>query len=226
MSSSCLSSAWMTEPDGLVVLLSSASAFIFWVNVRKPPSIFRTTAKTVATVLLAVLSATRHGPALLSLALTLGATGDAFLAWSEGDTAFLGGLGSFLVAHLLYIRLFLQIGGDTTLLLSETWRVSLAVVMGVVAPFMNVLLMPRVGRKLRVPVAVYSIAIFTMFLSVLTVDNRRVVYGALLFTASDVILASDRFLAPAEAIYRPVMQYAVWTLYYTGQLLIATGLVC
>lgn len=223
MSSLRLFSEWTEEPGSTILLLSLVCAVLFWVNVRSPPNLFRTTAKTAATALLAVLSATRHGPVLLSLALALGAAGDAFLAWSEGDTAFLGGLSSFLVAHLVYIKLFLQVGGGTSLFLAETWRVSLAVAMGLVAPLMNVLLMPRVSRSLKVPVAVYSVAIFIMFLSVLTVANQLVVCGALLFTTSDVILASDRFLVPAEAAYRPLMQYAVWALYYSGQLLIAVG---
>jgi uncharacterized membrane protein YhhN len=43
--------------------------------------------------------------------LALSALGDAFLA-HEGDAAFLGGLGSFLAAHILYAVLFIVSVGD------------------------------------------------------------------------------------------------------------------
>lgn len=214
----------LTSPDNLILAVSLTCALLFWINVRNPPSLPRTAAKTASTALLSCLSAARRGPTLLSLALALGATGDAFLAWSDGDAAFLGGLSSFLAAHVLYIKLFVEVGGDTSLLLAETWRTSLAVGMGLVAPGINVLLMPKISGKLRGPVAAYSAAIFLMFMSVLTVSNRQVVTGALLFTTSDVILASDRFLLSPQSAHRPWMQYAVWGLYYSGQLLIALGL--
>lgn len=152
--------------------------------------------------------------------------GDAFLSWSDGNAVFLGGLTSFLAAHVVYGKLFVSTGGGsggTSLLLSETWRVSLAVVMALVAPGFGAMLLPRVDTALRGPVAVYSAAITAMFLCALTVESQQVVAGALLFTASDIVLASDRFMVPVDSVHRPWMQYAVWALYYSGQLLIALG---
>lgn len=213
-----------SDHDTLLLVLSITSASLFWISVRQPPSLFRTSVKTASTALLALL--TRHADSpLLPLALTLGAAGDAFLACGDSDTFFLGGLASFLSAHIVYIRLFLSIGEEGKVqIASETWRLSLALAMGLVAPGMNVLLMPRVDRKLRAPVLVYSAAILVMFLSVLTVERTAVVMGALLFTTSDVLLASDRFLVAPDSAHRVWMQYAVWPLYYAGQLLIALGL--
>ena len=62
--------------------------------------------KTLAVGLLAVLVVVEDGPLLLVAALALSAVGDAFLS-RDGDKAFLGGLASFLAAHLVYIALFL-----------------------------------------------------------------------------------------------------------------------
>jgi uncharacterized membrane protein YhhN len=90
---------------------------------------------------------------------------------------------------------------------------------------MIIILLPRVARDLRLPVLIYSLTIFTMAVTATVVETniRQVLTGALLFTASDAILAADRFLVSAKSPYRPTMQYAVWTLYYSGQLLIALG---
>ena len=49
-----------------------------------------------------MLAVVENGPLLLFAALALSAVGDAFLS-REGDRAFLGGLASFLAAHLAYI---------------------------------------------------------------------------------------------------------------------------
>lgn len=213
----------LANPDVLLTL-SGVSSLLFWVNVRRRPSLPRTVAKTASTALLAAFSASRQtSSTLLPLALALGSAGDAFLAWSDGDGAFLGGLASFLAAHVAYARLFVGGGGGTDLLLGETWRVSLAGVMALVGPAFNAVLLPRVGSGLRAPVIVYSAAITAMFVSALTVSNQQVVTGALLFTASDIILASEKFIVPAGSVHKPWMQYAVWGLYYSGQLLIALG---
>lgn len=210
------------NPD-ITLALSLTSSLLFWINVRKSPSLPRTVAKTAATALLAAAAASRQGSALLSLALLLGAVGDAFLSWSDSDAAFLGGLAAFLASHIVYAKLFVSAGAGTALLLGETWRLSLAGGMALVGPGFNTLLLPRVRPALRGPVVLYSAAITAMFLSALTLDNRQVVTGALIFTASDIILASERFIVPADSAHRPWMQYAVWGLYYSGQLLIATG---
>lgn len=224
----------MSAQDVLLAL-SVASSVLFGINTRSPRSLGRTVAKTSATALLAALAALRggsEGSALLPLALGLGAVGDAFLSWSDGDGVFLAGLANFLVAHVLYAKLFVdqQPGGhgggfpQMSLLLGETWRVFVAGLMGLAAPGFAAVLLPRVGRGLRVPVAVYSAVITAMFACALTaVESTQVVAGTLLFTASDMILASDRFLVSADSVHRPWMQYAVWTLYYSGQLLIALG---
>jgi uncharacterized membrane protein YhhN len=207
-----------------VMAASWANAIIFGVNVRKPPGLFRTITKTASTTLLSAATFIRGGSLTLTGALALGSLGDAFLALDEGDAAFLSGLSSFLAAHLLYIAEFLPAGNGRTQIESEGWRKVLAAAMLLLGPAMNAPLMSRVGRPLRVPVMVYSAVIVCMTLTALTIDNSRVVWGAILFAMSDSILAADRFLVAKTSPFRPLMQYAVWVLYYSGQFLIAMGL--
>lgn len=114
-------------------------------------------------------------------------------------------------------------GGGVDKILSEKWRVGLAGAILVAAPSMNALMIPRVKKELRVPIMVYSSVIMCMFLSALGIDNSKVVAGAVMFTASDIVLATERFLLPAGSALSPWLQHATWALYYSGQLLIAQG---
>ena len=204
-----------------ILAASTASSLAFLSCVRGNPSPLRTASKTTATALLAALVASCGGPPVLACALALGALGDAFLAWSEGDGAFLGGLGSFLCAHVLYAKLFSVLGGGVAQIQVEGWRQLLAVAMLLVGPGFNYLLFSNTGPTLRVPVLAYSAVILSMYISALTVDNGLLIAGAVLFTVSDIILATEKFLVSRTSSHRPWMQYAVWMLYYSGQLLIA-----
>lgn len=220
----------MSSPDApldkTVLAVSFASAVLYLFQVRSSPSYSRMLVKTASTALLSYLSHLLNGPQYLTGALALGSLGDAFLAW-DGDLAFLCGLSSFLVAHIGYILLFLQTqpaAGFQTLL-EDGWRTATAGGLMVLVPVMIAMLMPKVGKALRVPVLIYSNVICGMALTALTLENTRVIVGATMFTASDSILAADKFLVPATAGYRGLMQRAVWVLYYGGQALIALGFV-
>ncbi|SPO07763.1 uncharacterized protein DNG_10458 [Cephalotrichum gorgonifer] len=214
--------------DNTVLTLSVVSAFVYLSITRAAPSYSRMVSKTASTALLSLLAYQHGGPYSLVGALALGSLGDAFLAWDNGsdedsDSNFLCGLGSFLAAHILYVFLFAQSGGGKEKLLDDTWRVAAATFFLVVlAPTMIALLIPRVARDLRVPILVYTAAIGTMLLMALTMDNMLVITGSALFTTSDAILSTEKFLLPRSP-YSPLMQYAVWVLYYSGQLLIALG---
>jgi uncharacterized membrane protein YhhN len=90
---------------------------------------------------------------------------------------------------------------------------------------MLVLLMRRISPSLRGPVTVYIVAILSMGVSALTLDAPLVITGALLFMASDTLLATEKFLLPAISRQRDWMRYAVWGTYYLGQLAITLGLI-
>ncbi|CDX34439.1 conserved membrane hypothetical protein [Mesorhizobium sp. SOD10] len=204
------------------LLFSFVATVIYFFALDMPPKWTRTAAKTLAVALLAVLAAMQGGPALLIAALALSAAGDAFLS-RDGGKAFLGGLASFLAGHLAYVVLFAQAGGGLGLLTAQSWQGAIAVAMAVFSIVMLAALWRRVGPQLRIPVAVYVAAILAMGVSALTTQNRWVIAGAVLFVASDGLLAAERFLLSAISPHRLWMRYTVWVLYYAAQLAITLG---
>ncbi|MEX0344569.1 MAG: lysoplasmalogenase [Rhizobiaceae bacterium] len=218
----------MPFPGGLeatangTLLFSIIAALVYLLIVKRPPSWRRTVVKALSTALLALLAAIEGGPALLVLALALGSLGDAFLA-NDGERAFLGGLTSFLAAHLAYVWLFWSAGYGAETLGAEIWRLAGTVLILGLAAVMMYMLLPTVGGDLRIPVGVYVGAIVLMGLTALTLDKPMVILGAAMFMASDTILASEKFLLAERSPHRRWTPYAVWTLYYAGQAAIALG---
>jgi uncharacterized membrane protein YhhN len=208
--------------DSTLLAMSIGAAIIYGIKARQSPTHLRMAAKTISTALLSVRAALHGEPTLLVTALAFGAIGDAFLAW-DGETAFISGLASFLAAHIFYIVLFVQNGRGVLQLQSDSRRVAVAITITILAPVMLVLLIPRVGRELRIPIFAYSSAISAMVLMALTMANDQIVLGAVLFTISDFFLATDKFLLSPKSTHRTWMQHTVWVLYYSGQLLISMG---
>lgn len=202
------------------LLLSAAAAVIYALIVNMRPMPLRTAVKALAVALLAVLVFLENGPALLFGALVLSAGGDALLS-REGDRMFLAGVVSFLAAHCFYIALFFWQGGGIEVVLGETWRIAAAVLIAGVALLMLTLLWRCVKPALRPAIIAYEIVIAVMGLAALAMHDAGVVVGALLFIASDVTLALERFVVSAISPHRPWMRFAVWTLYYAAQLTIA-----
>jgi len=204
------------------LVFSLVAAVIYAFTLNMPPSLARSAAKTLAVAMLAVLALMQGGPLLLVAALALSAVGDAFLS-RDGEKAFLGGLASFLLAHILYVPLFLQSGGGSGLLGTESWRGAIALALAAFAIVMLAALWRRVGPALRLPIAIYVAAILAMGISALTTSNTLVIGGAILFMASDGLLAAEKFLLAAISPHRAWMRYAVWALYYAAQLGITLG---
>ncbi|WP_202299137.1 lysoplasmalogenase [Mesorhizobium sp. 131-2-1] len=204
------------------LVFSLVAAVIYAFTLNMPPSLARSAAKTLAVAMLAVLALMQGGPLLLVAALALSAVGDAFLS-RDGEKAFLGGLASFLLAHILYVPLFLQSGGGSGLLGTESWRGAIALALVAFAIVMLAALWRRVGPALRLPVAIYVAAILAMGISALTTSSTLVIAGAILFMASDGLLAAEKFLLAAISPHRVWMRYAVWALYYAAQLCITLG---
>ncbi|TSE12868.1 lysoplasmalogenase [Mesorhizobium intechi] len=204
------------------LIFSLVAAVIYAFTLGMPPSLARSAAKTLAVAMLAVLSALQGGPLLLVAALALSAVGDAFLS-RDGEKAFLGGLASFLVAHIVYIALFLRSGGGVGLLGAEPWRGAIALALAVFVTIMLAALWRRVGPGLRAPITIYVVAILAMGVAALTTNSVWVIGGAVLFMASDGLLATEKFLVAAISPHRAWMRLAVWVLYYTAQLGITLG---
>lgn len=107
---------------------------------------------------------------------------------------FVEGLASFLVAHVCYGGAFLAVMERPWV-----WWVA-AAAFAAIGVVMVAVLLPGLGR-LRAPVAAYTLVIMTMGTLAASVwrlapeaaSSRALLAGALLFIASDTLLAFDRF---------------------------------
>lgn len=204
------------------LLFSAAAAFFYLLMRDRPPSPRRTAMKAGSVALLALLAIIEGGPVLLVAALALSAMGDAFLA-HEGEKRFLGGLASFLVAHLVYVALFWQAGGGVEIWSAQPWRLAGPTLAAIGTAILLRRLLRTVATPLRLPVAAYAAAIVAMVLTASTVSAPPVLAGAALFVLSDMILAVSRFLLRPASPYRGSTGLAVWVFYYLAQLAITLG---
>lgn len=138
---------------------------------------------------------------------------------------FLIGLGAFLIAHLCYCIAFLhnitEVGGG------EGWIVGLGITVIIVlfAVLFSWELVPRLDEDLYIPVIAY-ISIIACMAALAAFRWMRtfprsfwlVMIGALLFMASDSLLAANRFISPFAGAH-----VAIILTYATAQLLIAAG---
>lgn len=145
-------------------------------------------------------------------ALVLSAVGDVFLLGTS-DRTFLGGLGSFLVAHVLFAAAFVVRG-----IAPAGWAA--AVPLGVFLVAVLRWLRPHLPGQMRLPVVGYAVAISVMgVLAVATAGERwdwRIPVGAGLFIASDVAVARQAFVMES-------FTNRLWGLpaYYLAQVLLA-----
>ncbi len=183
----------------------------------------RTLLKVSGVVILAGIAYAAGGPWLLWAALLASALGDAFLA-GKPERWLLPGMGAFFLAHVFYVVLFWQPGEGG----SWSWPVKIAqaaLVLGGV--FYIRWLAPRIEAKMRVPVILYGAVILMMGAAGIALPSAwwLVTVGALMFIASDSILAHQLFCRPADAPPNKPASYAVWFLYFFGQAAIMLGLI-
>ena len=171
-------------------------------------------------VAMAIAATAAGGPpppyrALVLAGLGCSLVGDVFLMLP--DKRFAAGLASFLVAHVCYVAAFAGAAPAPagTLLLAAAAAVGVAVA---------VPLWPHLGR-FRVPVAVYVVALVALLwqaggwaASTGAVNARLAAAGAVLFTASDAVLAHNRFRRPFRAA-----QAVILSTYFVAQGLIAAS---
>lgn len=172
--------------------------------------------KTSMCVLLALI-AWRAQAKLLSVALLFSAAGDAFLGL-DGQRLFVPGLASFLITHVLYSALFVRTA-KTARAARSPMRMAVLVITPLFAVSFILVLWPKLGG-LALPVALYMIAIVTMALLSLRIVHWAVPLGAILFVASDSLIALGKFLWTA-----PWVSPAIWITYALAQLLIVHGLI-
>lgn len=159
---------------------------------------------------------------LLWAALAASALGDLFLA-GKPERWLLSGMAAFFVAHVLYIVIFWQLGegaaGGAGVKVAQAALV-------LAGAFYIRWLAPRIEKPMRLPVIAYGAVILTMGAAALALPAGAwiVTAGALMFIASDAILAFELFCQPPGAPPRRLPAYAIWFLYFLGQAAITFGL--
>ena len=146
------------------------------------------------------------------VALVLSLAGDVFLML-PGDTYFVPGLGSFLLAHLAYVVGFV-IGPGTGAELAVGALITL-----VVAVPLGVRLLRAVKRTspaLAGPVAAYVTVIAVMVACATGWGNAFAVVGAWLFFASDALIGETRFVRTGQEDAR-WGRLAIIVTYHLGQ---------
>jgi len=174
--------------------------------------IFRTAAKAVPVVTLLVLVLSRmQGTARICLAGALFGSlcGDILLDLPQAGV-FLYGLLAFLAGHLLYMVLFFRYA-ESPAAFEKAAAAGL-----VLFALLMILLFRGIDPALYGPVVCYILVIVAMSIGALLVPSagRLLFAGALLFIASDLVLAVNRFLL--DIPYGRLFNIG---LYYTAQYL-------
>ncbi len=213
----------MMEVFATIILgVAVVAGLSYFVILPGPPSHRRVVWKTLPVLLLALYAFLMDAPVLLVLALLLSALGDAFLAY-PGERNFMGGLASFLLAHVAYSVLFLMIG-HLGFLLDEPVRLAAAALLVVLAAGLVVLLWRPAGR-LAPAVLAYASVIVAMAILSLSVPAVVVFAGAALFLSSDIVLAIHTFRMDESHPLRGLASIYVWASYFAAQLVLTLSLV-
>lgn len=150
---------------------------------------------------------------LILLGLAFSWFGDMFLT-SATQTAFLLGLGAFLLAHITYIGAFITHGYD------RRWVIASALPLTVIAIAVWTWLEPNTAPYLSIPVRAYVAAITIMVIFAFGTQGRSgsryIVVGAVLFFLSDLSVAALRLLETPYATYVVGLPA-----YYAGQVCLA-----
>jgi uncharacterized membrane protein YhhN len=211
----------VTSAAWAFLVVAAALAVVDWVGVARGSTALEYVGKPgalAALVLVALTLDPADGSARtwFVVALLLSLAGDVFLMLPSDR--FVEGLGSFLLAHVAYVVGFTRDGGSvTTILLVAIPVVLVAGLLG--ARFLRAA--TRDGdRSLVGPLVAYMAVIAAMVSCALASGNVLAAVGALLFMASDSLIAETRFVGPRA--WGPL---AIIVTYHVGQALLTVSLV-
>lgn len=192
----------MSRNYSIAYLVASLLVLILPMIIASPYSIYLTK-PLIGLILLAAASKLIKGGSKKNILLSgilFSLLGDVLLMF-EGETLFLAGLGSFLVAQVLYAILFWKMGSRPHGTI-QTRLLSLGalVYLGLFIFYLE----PLVG-DFFIPVVLYAIAITTMMMFGIGLKGEiggtaanLILLGAVFFVGSDSILAIAKFANPFE----------------------------
>jgi uncharacterized membrane protein YhhN len=153
---------------------------------------------------------------ILGMALAFSALGDALLDL-DPERLFTRGLLAFLVAHFIYILLFVR--NWVRPLRPKGWQMALQAVVLIYSMLLSHWLAPSLG-EVAGPVMLYVCMITVMVVSAILAEFSKpwVYSGVILFLISDSILAVNKFKSPV-----PMRGYLVWGTYSLAQYVIVIG---
>lgn len=195
---------------GLIAALIYGVVFCY-----RGPSAAKTAVKSIPLLSFAAAGFATFAYPLVIGALLLSAIGDVALS-RRGERAFLIGLISFALAHVLYVLHFLSLSQGLS------WSVGV-VAIALFALSTEIWLAPHTG-EMRLAVRIYVLLISLMGLSALGLSQMPLaVMGAFAFMASDSILAVQIFRMKDTSRWQVPASVTLWTLYIAGQFAILAG---
>jgi len=221
------------KTSGLMLAASVVASFVFLLAGRLVAGEWPVVFKVLSVLLLAVLGF--RADTLLGSALAICSLGDFLLGVRQlgslnAESLFLLGLGSFLIAHLVYIVMFRKYRGDSNSLTQRkpplkqdrlewgTRALGIAAILITLGSVLGVL-RNSLG-PLLIPVVAYAVVLCGMGVSAMLAElgSPLAAFGALSFIASDAMLAISKFRGPF-----PGHESLIWITYYAAQLLIFRG---
>ncbi len=197
------------------LLIIAVGAAVAYAVLFLPPQASwpRSILKTLPLACGALVALQLGAPLLLFAGMALSAAGD-FALSRDGEKWFLAGLGAFLAAHLAYIALFATLAeGDWG---RARWFGTAA--LAVYGAVYLALIWRRLG-DMRWAVAGYVATILGMGVAAIATGDLFLILGAVLFIASDSILALEMFVFADRR--RRWTASAIWETYIAAQFAIA-----
>lgn len=207
----------MTSAAAFLLGMAAVFAVADWVAVARGSKGLEYVAKPAATLLLvgvalALVPEDDTRRAWFVLALVLSLAGDVFLMLPRN--LFVAGLASFLLGHVAYVAGF-GLGE------AWPWIAGVAVVaVAVGAPILRALL-ARGDKELVGPVVAYMAVISVMVACAIGTADAVAIAGAVLFMASDSLIAWNRFVRPLA--WAPVTIMVTYHLAQAGLVLSLLG---
>ena len=196
--------------EALTLVLFFAFAALDWIAVANDWKAGEWVAKPATLALLVLYAALQPEVTwVLLAALIFSLLGDIYLMLP--NDMFIAGLSAFLIGHIFYVMSFTV---DPTA--RAVWLILILVIS---APLAFRILIAAKPETMRPPIAVYMLAIVAMVASAFASASLAAIVGALLFYASDAMIAWNRFVDPF-----PGARVAIIVTYHLGQLGLVWGL--